>query len=332
MNIRDVQDVIEIAIGGVRATTTVEGRERYPVRVRYARELRDSPEALAKIVVPSSEGVQIPLSELADIRYVAGPQEIKSEDTFLVSYVLFDKLPNYAEVNVVEAAQKTLAEMQKSGELVFPPNTHIKFSGSYENQLNFQNRFKIILPISLFLIFMILYFQFRNTVITGMIFVQITVVWAAGFIGMWLAAQPWFLDFPVFGHNLRMLFHLREYNLSVAVWVGFIALFGVATDDAVIITTYLEQMFSSGKASSIMEIRALVVEGGSKRIRPCLMTTATTVLALLPVLTSTGKGADVMIPMALPIFSGMTFELITLFITPVLYCWYKEITIRKTVK
>ncbi|OGV39488.1 MAG: acriflavine resistance protein B [Lentisphaerae bacterium GWF2_45_14] len=329
LNIRDVQDVIEIAIGGIRATTTVEGRERYPVRVRYARELRDSPEALAKIVVPSSEGVQIPLSELADIRYVAGPQEIKSEDTFLVSYVLFDKLPNYAEVNVVEAAQKMLAEKQKSGELVFPPNTHVKFSGTYENQLNFQNRFKVVLPISLFLIFLILYFQFRNTTITCLIFGQITVVWAAGFIGMWLAAQPWFLDFSMFGHNLRMLFHLREYNLSVAVWVGFIALFGIATDDAVIITTYLEQIFSSRKASGIKEIRDMVVEGGHKRIRPCLMTTATTVLALLPVLTASGKGADIMIPMALPIFSGMTFELVTLFITPVLYCWYKEMSIKR---
>ena len=330
LNIRDVQDVIEIAIGGIRATTTVEGRERYPVRVRYARELRDSPETLGKIIVPSSEGMQIPLSQLADIRYVAGPQEIKSEDTFLVSYVIFDKLPNYAEVDMVEAAQKLLAEKQKSGALVFPANTHVKFSGTYENQLNFQKSFKVILPISLFLIFLILYFQFRNTVITGLIFGQITVVWAAGFIGMWLAAQPWFLDFSIFDHNLRAVFHLREYNLSVAVWVGFIALFGVATDDAVIITTYLEQIFSGRKASGIGEIRDMVVEGGTKRVRPCLMTTATTVLALLPVLTSTGKGADVMIPMALPIFSGMTFELVTLFITPVLYCWYKEITIKNT--
>lgn len=329
LNIQDVQDVIEIAIGGIRATTTVEGRERYPVRVRYARELRDSPDDLSKIVVPSSEGVQIPLSQLADIRYVAGPQEIKSEDTFLVSYVLFDKLPNYAEVDVVEAAQNLLEEKQKSGELLFPPNTHVKFSGSYENQLNFQKSFRVILPLSLFLIFLILYFQFRNTVITGMIFGQIAVAWAAGFAGLWLAAQPWFLDFAVFGHNLRMIFHLQEYNLSVAVWVGFIALFGVATDDAVIMTTYLEQMFSARKTSSIGEIRNMVVEGGIKRVRPCLMTTATTVLALLPVLTSTGKGADVMIPMALPIFSGMTFELITIFVTPVLYCWYKEITLKK---
>lgn len=328
VNIRDVQDIIEIAIGGISATTTVEGRERYPVRVRYARELRDTQEELEKILVPSSDGAQIPLSQLATIRYAPGPQEIKSEDTFLVSYVLFDKLPGYAEVDVVEAAQSLLEERRLAGALSFPPNTHIKFSGTYENQLSFQKRFVVVLPVSLLLIFLILYFHFRNTVLSTMIFGQIAVVWAAGFIGLWLAAQPWFLDFPVFGHNLRAVFNLREYNLSVAVWVGFLALFGVACDDAVIITTYLEQMFAARRVNSVGEIRALVVEGGRKRVRPCLMTTATSVLALLPILTSTGKGADVMIPIALPFFSGMAFELITVFITPVLYSWYKELTMR----
>ncbi len=146
---------------------------------------------------------------------------------------------------------------------------------------------------------------------------------------MWLAAQPWFLNFPIFDHNLRTIFHLQEYNLSVAVWVGFIALFGIACDDALIITTYLEKMFSEKKAASIHEIRDMVVDGGKKRVRPCLMTTATTVLALLPILASSGKGADLMIPMAMPIFFGMTLELITVFITPVLYCWYMEIKFRR---
>jgi Cu(I)/Ag(I) efflux system membrane protein CusA/SilA len=328
LNIQDVQDVIETAIGGINATTTVEGRARYPVRARYARELRDSPEAIGKIIVSSPDGPQIPLSQLADIRITAGPEEIKSEDTFLVSYVLFDKLPGRAEVDVAETVQRLLNEKVKSGELALPPGTHFKISGSYEGQLSFQRSFRIVLPLSLLLIFLILYFKFRNTVVTGLIFGQIAVAWAAGFTGLWLAAQPWFLDFSVFGHNLRGLFHLREYNLSVAVWVGFIALFGLATDDAVIMTSYLEQIFSGGKICGINTIRAAVADGALKRVRPCLMTTATTALALLPVLTSSGKGADVMIPMALPIFSGMTLELITIFITPVLYCWYKELSSR----
>ncbi|HCE44931.1 MAG TPA: acriflavine resistance protein B [Lentisphaeria bacterium] len=331
LNIRDVQDVLEVAVGGIRATTTVEGRERYPVRVRYERELRDSPEALGKIIVPSSDGTQIPLSQLATINYVPGPQEIKSEDTFLVSYVLFDKLPGYAEVDVVEAAQQLLDAKQKSGELQYPAGTNAKFAGTYENQVSFQKQFVIILPICFLLIFLLIYFLFRNTTITTLIFVQISVGWAAGFIGLWLAAQPWFLDFAVFGHNLRELFHLREYNLSVAVWVGFIALFGIASDDSLIIVSYLEQMFAKTKVSTVAEIRSIVVEGGTKRVRPCLMTTATTVLALLPILTSTGKGADIMIPMALPIFFGMTLELITVFVTPVLYCMYKEYKFRKEI-
>ncbi|RJP17040.1 MAG: efflux RND transporter permease subunit [Candidatus Abyssobacteria bacterium SURF_5] len=324
VNIRDAQDVIEIAVGGIRATTTVEGRERYPVRVRYQRELRDSYEALENILVSSSENVQIPLAQLADISYVPGPQEIKSEDTFLVSYVLFDKRPGHAEVDVVEEAQRYLQAKIESGELLLPPGTNYTFAGNYENQINFQNRFMILLPASLFLIFLILYFQFRSTSITSLIFIQIAVVWAGGFIMLWLAGQPWFLNFSVFGENVRDIFHLRQYNLSVAVWVGFIALFGVATDDAVVITTYLNQQFGSRTVASIEDIRRLTIEAGKKRVRPCLMTTATTVLALLPVLTSSGKGADVMIPMALPLVGGMTIELITLFVMPVVYCWLKE--------
>jgi Cu(I)/Ag(I) efflux system membrane protein CusA/SilA len=324
VNIRDVQDVIEIAIGGMRATTTVEGRERYPVRVRYQRELRDSVEAIGRVSVPGSGNVQIPLLQLAKIDYTPGPEEIKSEDTFLVSYVLFDKRPEYAEVEVVEAAQNYLKSKTDSRELLLPPHTNYTFAGTYQNQLNFQKRFAVILPLSLLIIFLILYFQFRSVPISALIFIEIAVVWAGGFIGLWLVWQPWFMNFDIFGHSFRDLFHLHGYNLSIAVWVGFIALFGLATDDAVVIATYLTQMFRTRRVGSIKDIRNLVIEGGKKRVRPCLMTTATTVLALLPVLTSTGKGADVMIPMAIPLVSGMTIELITLFITPVLYCWLKE--------
>lgn len=324
VNIRDVQDVIEIGIGGIRATTTVEGRERYPVRVRYQRELRDSVEAIGRILVPSTEGVQIPLSQLATIQYVPGPQEIKSEDTFLVSYVLFDKRPGYAEVDVVEDAQRYLQSKIESGELVLPAGTHYVFAGTYENQLNFQKRLTVILPLTLFIIFLILYFQFKSVIVTMIVFQPVATVLAGGFIMLWLSGQPWFLDFSVFGVNLREVFHLREYNLSVAVWVGIIAMFGVATDDQVVTTTYLNQVFSSRRVASIGDIRSLVIEGGKKRVRPCLMTTATTVIALMPVLTSTGKGADVMIPMALPLIGGMTLDIIDIFINPVLYSALKE--------
>ncbi|MCM8829701.1 MAG: efflux RND transporter permease subunit, partial [Candidatus Omnitrophica bacterium] len=324
INIRDVQDVIEVAIGGIPITYTVEGRERYPVRVRYLRELRDNPESLDDILVPSMDGQQIPLGQLAKISYTSGPQEIKSENTFLVSYVLFDKKEGYAEVNVVEECKKYLESKVKSGELVLPSGTYYVFAGTYENQLNFQRRLSVILPFTLFLIFLILYFQFRLPTLTFIVFLQLFCVWAGGFVGLWLIGQNWFLNFSLFGVNLRELFNLKVYNLSVPVWVGFIALFGIATDDAVVIGTYLVQQFNDKRPASISEVRSMVIEAARKRARPCFMTTITTVLALYPILTSLGKGSEVMAPMAIPILSGMTWELITLYLTPVLFCYIKE--------
>ncbi len=324
VNIRDVQDVVEVALGGVRTSTTVEGRERYPIRVRYPRELRDNLEAMERVLVPGMDGEQIPLVQLAAINYLRGPEEIKSEDNFLVSYVLFDKQPDKAEVDVVEEAAATLRHGIKTGALNLPPGVSYKFAGAYENQVRFQKQLSVLLPLSLFTIFIILYFQFRSVGMAILLFLGISVGWAGGFIGLWLTAQPWFLNFDVLGRNMREVFNLDVYNLSTAVWVGFIALFGIATDDGVVMMTYLNQLFAKKPVRGVEDIRALVVEGGHRRVRPLLMTTTTTALALMPVLTSTGRGADVMIPMALPIFWGMTIELITLFNAPVKYCILKE--------
>ena len=146
---------------------------------------------------------------------------------------------------------------------------------------------------------------------------------------IWLYGQGWFLNFSILGINLQELFQVHPVYLSVAVWVGFIALFGIATDDGVIMASYLEQVFDKNKPKTKAEIRQSVIEAGLKRIRPCLMTTATTLLALLPILTSTGRGADVMIPMAIPVFGGMTIALITLFVVPVLYAMYKEFKLKR---
>ncbi|RIK65207.1 MAG: acriflavine resistance protein B [Planctomycetota bacterium] len=324
VNIRDVQDVIEIALGGVRATMTVEGRERYPIRVRYPREERDSVEAIERVVVPGSAGEQVPLSQLATITYVRGPQEIKSEDNFLVSYVLFDKKPGYAEVDVVEEAARRLIHLAETGDLEIPAGVHYRFSGSYENQVRFAQRLSIILPISLFLLFLLLYFEFRSVPVSLIVFTGIPVAWAGGFIGIWLIGQPWFFNFSVFGENVRDLMHFGTYNLSAAVWVGFIALFSVTTDDGVVLATYLGQEFGRRRVQGIADIRASVISAGTRRVRPCLMTSATTVLSLMPILTSDGRGADVMIPIALPAVGGLSIELLSLFVLPVCYCWYKE--------
>ena len=324
VSIAGVQNVIEIALGGKKITTTVEGRERYPVRVRYMRELRDTIEGMEKVLVPTSSGAQVPLNQLADVQFVRGPQVIKTEDTFLTSYVLFDKKAGYGEVDVVEECKAYLEAKLDSGEFVLPEGVSYVFAGTYENQIRAVKTLMVVLPLALFLIFMILYFQFRAVSTTFMVFTGVFVAWSGGFIMIWLYGQPWFLNFELFGTHMRELFQVHEIKLSVAVWVGFLALFGIATDDGVVIATYLKQSVESKSLESIADVRAAVVEAGKRRCRPCLMTTATTILALLPVLTSSGRGADVMIPMAIPSMGGMSIELITMFVVPVLYSFVQE--------
>ncbi|MFT5499178.1 MAG: Cu(I)/Ag(I) efflux system membrane protein CusA/SilA, partial [Kiritimatiellia bacterium] len=243
IHIQQIQQTIEVAIGGMTLTSTVEGRERYPVRVRYARELRDSLEALDHILVPAPNGAQIPLTQLAEINYVRGPQVIKSEDTFLIGYVIFDKQPDIAEVDVVEACQAYLNEQIASGALHLPEGVSYTFAGSYENQLRATRKLTIVLPLALFLIFMILYLQFRSAITSALVFSGIFVAWSGGFIMLWCYSQPGFLDFHVFGTNIAELMQVHPINLSVAVWVGFLALFGIASDDGVLIGTKLTQLF-----------------------------------------------------------------------------------------
>ena len=332
ISIKDVQDVLKVAVGGMVLTETIEGRERYGVRVRYPRELRANPSDLKNIYIPVGKGNQVPLSELATIRYEQGPQVIKSEDTFLVGHVLFDKLDGFAEVSVVENAQALIQQKIDSGDLIVPKGINYKFTGTYENQLRAEETLSIVVPLALVIIFLILYFQFRSVTTSLMVFTGIAVAFSGGFIMIWLYGQDWFLNFNFLGENVRDLFQMHPINLSVAVWVGFIALFGIATDDGVVMATYLTQTFERNIPENKKEVRAAVVEAGEKRIRPCLMTTATTILALLPILTSTGRGSDIMIPMAIPSFGGMLIALITLFVVPVLYSWKKEFQLKKASK
>lgn len=320
--VRDVLDTIEMTLGGVRATTTVEGRERYPVRIRYPRERRGDLEEIERIAVSGSRGEQIPLVQLATVQYVRGPEMIKSEDNFLVSYVTFDKRPGFAEVDVVEAAKRLLDD--SAVDLAIPSGTRYAFAGTYENQLRFQARLNVILPVSFLLLFLLLYWEFRSVPVSLIVFTGIPVAWAGGFIGIWLVGQPWFLNFSIFGENMRDLLHFQTYNLSAAVWVGFLALFSVTVDDGVVLATYLRNEFVGREIQSVRDIRAAIVDAGARRVRPCLMTSATTVLSLLPVLTSDGRGADVMIPIALPAVGGLSIELLSLFVLPVCYSAYRE--------
>lgn len=332
ITVADLQDVIEAAIGGMTLTTTVEGRERFPVRLRYPRELRDSPEELAKLIIPTATGTQVPLKEVADIDYTKGAQMIQSENAFLLGYVIFDKQGNVAEVDVVHQADKVLKEKLASGELKLPEGVGYTFAGNFEQQANAEKRLMLVIPLSLLAILLILYFQFKSVTASFIHFSGVIVAFAGGFILLWLYGEPWFLNFSVGEMNMRDLFQMHSINLSIAVWVGFIALFGIATNDGVIMGTYIHDTFIQLDPHTKHDIREAVVVAGKKRVRPAAMTVATALIALLPVLTSTGKGADIMVPMAIPTFGGMLIQSMTMFVVPVFQCWWREGVVSREAK
>ncbi|MDZ4755501.1 MAG: efflux RND transporter permease subunit [Phycisphaerae bacterium] len=301
VNIRDVQDVIEMSLGGMNIMESVEGRERYPVRIRLARDFREDIEAIQRTNVPSSTGAQVPLAQLADISTVLGPQEIKGERGLLVGYVTMNTRDR-DEVSVVQDAERVLQQALKDGRLALPPGFYWEWSGQFENQVRATKRMQVLVPITLGIMFVMLYIGFRRWWIAPVIFFGVLVSASGGFI----------------------MLALWGVNLSVAVWVGFLVLFGVVDDDGVVIGTYLEGVFKDRTFTSKEEIREAVIDAGLKRIRPCLMTIATTVLALMPIFWATGRGADVMRPMAIPSVGGMAISLITLFIVPCVFCAVEE--------
>jgi Cu(I)/Ag(I) efflux system membrane protein CusA/SilA len=301
VNIRDVQDVIEMSLGGMNLAETVEGRERYPIRVRLARDFREDLEAIERTSVPTSSGAQVPLAQLATIKTVLGPQEIKGERGLLVGYVTMNTRDR-DEVSVVQDAEAVLQQAVRDGRLKLPPGYYWEWSGQFENQVRATARMRILVPITLFIMFVMLYLGFARWWIAPVIFFGVLVSASGGFI----------------------MLALWGANLSVAVWVGFLVLFGVVDDDGVVIGTYLEGVFKDREFRSIAEIREAVLQAGLKRIRPCLMTIATTVFGLMPIFWATGRGSDVMQPMAVPVMGGMAVSLITLFIVPCAFCAVEE--------
>jgi Cu(I)/Ag(I) efflux system membrane protein CusA/SilA len=301
VNIRDVQDVIEMSLGGMNIMESVEGRERYPIRIRLARDFREDLEAIQRINVPSATGAQIPLAQLATIETVLGPQEIKGERGLLVGYVTMNTRDR-DEVSVVNEAESILQQAVRDGRLQVPTGYYWEWSGQFKNQVRATARMRILVPITLGIMFIMLYLGFRRWWIAPVIFFGVLVSASGGFI----------------------MLALWGVNLSVAVWVGFLVLFGVVDDDGVVIATYLEGVFKDRRFESVQEIREAVLEAGLKRIRPCLMTIATTVIGLMPIFWATGRGSVVMQPMAIPLVGGMTVSLITLFIVPCVFCAVEE--------
>jgi Cu(I)/Ag(I) efflux system membrane protein CusA/SilA len=254
---------------------------------------------------------------------------IRSENTFPTGYVIFDKQQGRAEVDVVREAERLLKDKSAAGELNIPAGVSYKFAGNYEQQQRATNRLLIIIPLCLLAILLVLYFQFKTIIASLIHFSGVFVAFSGGFILLWLYGQPWFMNFTLGEMNVRDIFQMRPINLSIAVWVGFIALFGIATDDGVLMGTYIHNVFLERSPQSKNEIREAVVYAGRKRVRPAAMTTATTLIALLPVMTSTGKGADIMLPMAIPTFGGMLIQSMTMFVVPVLQCWWRESKLNK---
>lgn len=299
--IQDIQEVIETAVGGMLATTTVEGTARYPVRVRYARELRDTLESLEKVLLPTATGAQIPLSTVTRISYSLGPQEIKSENTLKVGYVTLNTRDR-DEISVVEDADLVLKARIADGSLRLPAGYYYQWGGQFEAQVRATARLKILIPAVLLLMFVSLRVGLGSSWMAATAFVGILVEMMGGLI----------------------MLSLWGANLSVAVWVGVIALLGVADDDAVVMLTYLKDTFKGKSPASREEVRSLVVQGSRLRIRACLMTMATTVFGLIPVFTSDGRGSDVMQPMAIPSIGGMLIQLVTIFIAPCIFCAVME--------
>lgn len=321
VSIRDIQDVIEVAIGGDRLTTTVEGRERYPIRVRYPRELRERFDDLEHILVPTSTGAHVPIAQVAKLSHSVGPQEIKSENGLLVGYVTLNTRDR-DEISVVEDAERLLqSERKQSDELVaagkhaeasliVPTGYYWTWSGQFENQRRAMERLSLLVPLVLLAMVFSLYFSFGKWWLVVLVFLDILISVSGGFIGLYFYGA----------------------NLSVAVWVGFIALMGVSDDDSVVMLTYLEDLFRDKPPQSVDDVRNLVVEAGLKRIRPCLMTSVTTIIGLAPIFLHPGRGSDVMQPMAIPSVGGMSVALITLFVIPCCYCWVKERQIRRQLR
>ena len=302
VNIRDVQNVIEVAIGGMNLMESVEGRERYPIRIRYLREFREDIPELEKILVPSSSGAQIPLVQVLTIKSVLGPQSIKGERGLLVGYVTMNTRDR-DEVSVVEDAERVLQSAVSDGRLKVPAGYYWEWGGQFENQVRATKRMAILVPITLFIMMVMLYLGFKRWWIAPIIYFGILVSAAGGFI----------------------MLSLWGVNLSIAVWVGFLVLFGVVDDDGVVISTYLESIFDKATFRSVEEIRDAVLQAGLKRIRPCLMTLSTTVFGLMPIFWATGRGSDVMQPMAIPSVGGMVVSvLVTIYITPCLFCAVEE--------
>jgi Cu(I)/Ag(I) efflux system membrane protein CusA/SilA len=302
IGVGEVQRVIENAVGETVLTMTIEGRQRFPVRVRYAPQHRGDPAALGRVLVPAPGGAQIPLSQLASIEHTRGPAMISSENGLLLATVLL----NVQDRDVGGFVEEARAQVART--ISLPPGYYIGWSGRWENQQRARERLQIVLPIVLLVIFVLLYFTYHSAVEAAHVLLAVPFALTGGVYLLWLL----------------------DYNFSVAVWVGFIALFGTAVQTGVVMVIYLEEAVERkrqevGGPLTRAALRDAVVEGALLRLRPKVMTVATVVAGLLPIMWSTRPGAEVMKPLATPVLGGMISSLLhVLIVTPVIFLWLRE--------
>jgi len=302
-----VNQVVAAGFGGIDVTHTVEGRERYPIQVRFARDVRERIDELPRVPVVTHTGDVVPLERLAGVSTTWGPGAINSEDARLVAHVSFSPRGGAGDLETVDAVMMSLKSARAGGELAFPDgNFELQAVGSFQNQIEVNRRLMWIVPAVILINLLLLYLDFRNLPISLAVFSGIPVSFAGGMIAV----------------------AIMGVEMNTAVWVGFIALFGLAVDDGVVMATYIRQVLARRTLHNTEDIRTAIYDAGLKRIRPCMMTTITTLAALTPVLLSTGRGADVARAMALPVFGGMLVEPFTSFIVPTLYCAFLEFKMR----
>jgi Cu(I)/Ag(I) efflux system membrane protein CusA/SilA len=302
IGVGDIQQVVENAVGETTLTMTIEGRERFPVRVRYAPEYRADPEALGSVLVSSPNGTQVPLSQVAHIQHARGPAMISSENGLLLATVLLN-VQGRDVGGFVDEARATVAR-----EVKLPAGYYIGWSGRWENQERARQRLQIVLPIVLLIIFTLLYFTYHSVAEAAHVLLAVPFALTGGVYLLWLLG----------------------YNFSVAVWVGFIALFGTAVQTGVVMVIYLEEAVErkrheSGGTLTRAALKDAVIEGALLRLRPKVMTVSTVIAGLLPIMWSTRVGAEVMKPLATPVLGGMVSSLVhVLIVTPVIFFWLRE--------
>jgi Cu(I)/Ag(I) efflux system membrane protein CusA/SilA len=305
IDVGEVQNVIETAIGENNLTTTIEGRRRFPVRVRYAPQFRRNPGDIANVLVTGANGAQIPLGQVADIRQVSGPAQINSENGLLEVSVLMNARGRDAGSVIADADKAIRAKVQ------MPPGYYYNWSGQFENEVRAKKRLQLVLPVAVGIIFILLYLTYRSFLEAAHVLLAVPFALTGGLYLLWLL----------------------HYNFSVAVWVGFIALFGTAVQTTVVMVIYLEEAVERKRHTqgtlTIVGLREAVMDGALLRLRPKLMTVSTIVAGLLPIFWSNRVGSEVIRPLATPVLGGMLSSLAhVLIVTPIIFMWLRERELR----